>query len=149
MTERGCKIMLSMRVGHDTDYLTDAVAKGREGYYTGAVAAGEPPGLWHGRGAAALGLVGEVDPEIMKALYTHGLDPRDPATASRETWGAAARFGNPPRNYKKRRGDLRRPAGRGTRRRGRRSAPSCGRRRRGRRGSRWRSTTWCCRRRSR
>ena len=36
----------------------------------------------------------------MKALYTHGLDPRDPATANRETWGAAARFGNPPRNYK-------------------------------------------------
>ncbi|MGQ0479999.1 MAG: MobF family relaxase [Pseudonocardia sp.] len=90
-----------MRIGHDTDYLTDAVAKGREGYYTNAVAAGEPPGLWHGAGAEALGLVGEVDAEVMKALYTHGLDPRDPATASRATWGNAARLGNPPRNYKK------------------------------------------------
>jgi hypothetical protein len=93
--------MLTMKVGHDTDYLTDAVAKGREGYYTGAVAAGEPPGLWHGAGAAALGLVGEVDAEMMKALYTHGLDPRDPATAARATWGEAARLGNPPRNYQK------------------------------------------------
>jgi len=93
--------MLNVRVGHDTDYLTEAVAKGREGYYTGAVAAGEPPGLWYGRGAEALGLVGEVDAEMMKALYTHGLDPRDPATGDRKTWGDAARFGNPPRNYRK------------------------------------------------
>ena len=93
--------MLTMALGHDTDYLTEAVAKGREGYYTGAVAAGEPPGLWYGQGAAALGLVGEVDAEVMKALYTHGLDPRDPATASRATWSEAARLGNAPRNYKK------------------------------------------------
>ena len=92
--------MLTVRVGHDTDYLTEAVARGREGYYTGAVAAGEPPGLWYGRGAEALGLTGEVDAEIMKALYTHGLDPRDPATASRPTWGDAARLGHAPRNYK-------------------------------------------------
>jgi conjugative relaxase-like TrwC/TraI family protein len=93
--------MLTMKIGHDVDYLTDAVAKGREGYYTGAVAAGEPPGLWYGAGAAELGLSGEVDAEVMKALYTHGLDPRDPATASRETWAKAARIGNPPRNYRK------------------------------------------------
>ncbi|WP_219417705.1 MobF family relaxase [Pseudonocardia nigra] len=92
--------MLRMRTGHDTDYFHDAVAKGRDGYYTDASAAGEPPGLWYGRGAEALGLTGEVDAEIMKALYTHGLDPRDPAVGSRETWGKAARFGNPPRNYK-------------------------------------------------
>ncbi|MEJ3652037.1 MobF family relaxase [Actinomycetes bacterium KLBMP 9759] len=92
--------MLTMRVGHDTDYLNDAVAKGREGYYTGAVAAGEPPGIWYGKGAEALGLVGEVDAEVMKALYTHGLDPRDPSIASRETWGQAAKYGNPPRNYR-------------------------------------------------
>ena len=93
--------MLNIHTGHDTDYLTDAVATGREGYYTGAVAAGEPAGLWYGKGAAALGLVGEVDAEMMKALYTHGLDPTDPATASRETWHEAARFGNAPKNYKK------------------------------------------------
>lgn len=93
--------MLNIHTGHDTDYLTDAVAIGREGYYTGAVAAGEPAGLWYGKGAAALGLVGEVDAEMMKALYTHGLDPTDPATSSRETWHEAARFGNAPKSYKK------------------------------------------------
>lgn len=93
--------MLNMRVGHDTDYLTEAVAKGREGYYTGAVVAGEPPGLWYGKGAAALGLAGEVDAEVMKVLYTHGLDPRDPNIGSRETWGQAERFGSAPRNYRK------------------------------------------------
>ncbi len=65
-----------------------------------AVAAGEPPGLWFGRGAEALGLVGEVDPTIMKALYTHGLDPRDGNTADRESWHHAGRYGNPPRNYR-------------------------------------------------
>ncbi len=93
--------MLTVAKGYDTDYLTDTVAKGREGYYTGAVATGEPPGLWHGAGAEALGLTGEVDAEVMKALYTHGLDPRDPAIATRADWGRAARIGNPPRNYRK------------------------------------------------
>lgn len=94
-------MVASVAIGHDTDYLTDAVAKGREGYYTGAVAAGEPPGIWHGAGAAELGLTGEVDAEVMKALYTHGLDPRDPNTGSRATWGEAERLGNAPRNYRK------------------------------------------------
>ena len=53
--------MLSVHRGHSVRYLTDEVAKAREGYYTGAVAAGEPPGLWWGKGAETLGLVGEVD----------------------------------------------------------------------------------------
>src|SRR4051812_48109866 len=96
--------MLTVRKGYDVDYYLDAVeqprVQGFDAYYTDAVAAGEPPGLWYGRGAAALGLSGEVDPLIMKALYTHGSDPRGPATAGRETWHQAARFGNPPRNYK-------------------------------------------------
>lgn len=92
--------MLNMRTGHDVDYFTDAVAKGRDDYYTGATHAGEPPGRWYGKGADALGLSGEVDAEVMKALYTHGLDPRDQAVASRQTWGQAQRFGNAARNYK-------------------------------------------------
>src|SRR4051812_36728103 len=98
--------MLRVRKGYDVDYYLDATAegvaaaiRGQDTYYTDAVAAGEPAGIWHGRGAQALGLVGEVDPEMMKALYTHGLDPRDPATADRATWGEAARFGSAPRNY--------------------------------------------------
>ena len=92
--------MLRVRKGYDVDYYLDATAKGRDAYYTDAVAAGEPPGLWHGRGARALGLTGEVDATIMKALYTHGLDPRDEHAAVRETWHHAARFGNAPRNYR-------------------------------------------------
>ena len=76
--------MLRVRKGYDVDYYLDATTKGQDAYYTDAVeAGGEPPGIWYGRGAEALGLVGEVDPLVMEALYTHGLDPRDPATASR------------------------------------------------------------------
>ena len=52
--------MISISPGHAVDYLTGEVATGHENYYTGAVAAGEPPGFWSGRGAAALGLTGEV-----------------------------------------------------------------------------------------
>ena len=53
--------MLTISSGHSADYLTGAVATGRENYYTGAVAAGEPPGRWCGEGAEALGLAGLVD----------------------------------------------------------------------------------------
>jgi hypothetical protein len=38
--------MLTISSGHSADYLLGAVATGRENYYTGAVAAGEPPGRW-------------------------------------------------------------------------------------------------------
>ncbi|MFC4943318.1 MobF family relaxase [Pseudonocardia sp. GCM10023141] len=94
-----------MRTGHDIDYYSDAVGKapqrGLDEYYTGAVAAGEPAGRWFGRGADRLGLAGEVDAEVIKAVFTHRLDPRDPNVASRETWHQAARYGSPPRNYRK------------------------------------------------
>ena len=83
------RAVLSIKPGHDVGYLTKAVAGGREGYYTGAVDAGEPPGLWFGAGAEKLGLTGEVDADLMEAVYTHLLDPRDPATQSRSTWGEA------------------------------------------------------------
>lgn len=81
--------MLSVQAGHDVAYLTGAVAKGRESYYTGAVAAGEPPGRWYGAGAELLGLRGAVDADLMEAVYTHLLDPRDPASHNRKTWGDA------------------------------------------------------------
>ena len=92
--------MLSVATGHDVGYLTGAVGGGREGYYTGATAAGEPPGLWYGAGAVALGLRGEVDGDLLEALYTHLLDPRDPAAHDRSTWGRAATLGRPHKNYK-------------------------------------------------
>ncbi len=70
--------MLSVSTGHSAGYLTGSVGAGMEGYYTGAVGAGEPPGRWSGTGAKLLGLEGEVDAEVMSALYDRFLDPRDP-----------------------------------------------------------------------
>ena len=92
--------MLSLASGHDVGYLTGPVAGGREGYYTGAVDAGEPAGLWYGAGAEALGLRGEVDAELMEAVYSHLLDPRDPAAHSRAAWGEAETLGAGHRAYR-------------------------------------------------
>ena len=92
--------MLSIDEGHDVGYLTGAVATGRESYYTGAVAAGEPPGLWYGAGAEGLGLAGEVDADLMEAVYSHLLDPCDPASRDRETWGEAPALAKPHRKYR-------------------------------------------------
>ena len=41
-------------------------------YYT---ASGEPPGQWAGKGAAALGLTGRVDPAVIGRLYQHNIGP--------------------------------------------------------------------------
>lgn len=92
--------MLSLSPGHDTAYLTDAVGGGREGYYSAAVAAGEPPGVWYGAGAEALGLAGKVDADLMEAIYSELLDPRDPATHDRVTWGQAAMLGAGHKHYR-------------------------------------------------
>lgn len=92
--------MLSLSIGHDTAYLTGAVGGGREGYYRDAVVAGEPPGTWYGAGADALGLDGEVDADLMEAVYASLLDPRDPATQNRVTWGKAAMLSAAHKHYK-------------------------------------------------
>ncbi|WP_433279892.1 relaxase domain-containing protein [Pseudonocardia xinjiangensis] len=92
--------MLSIATGHSIRYFTDPVAKGRESYYTGAVAAGEPPGQWYGGGAAALGQEGEVDADLMEAVYTRLLDPRDPAAHLRDTWDEAAPLAAGHRRYR-------------------------------------------------
>ena len=111
--------MLSVHRGHSTRYLTDEVATAREGYYTGAVVAGEPPGLWWGAGAETLGLRGEVDADLMEAIYTRLLDPRDPAAHDRDDVGrggdAVGRAPQVPHG----RGDLRRTAATHTRTRAR------------------------------
>ena len=80
--------MLSFSIGHSIDYLTDQVAEGREAYYTDAPAASEPAGVWT-QDSAALGLVGEVDTDVIKALYGQFIDPRDGASV----------LGNRRRNY--------------------------------------------------
>ena len=50
-------------------------------YYT---AAGEPPGQWAGKGAAALGLTGQVDPAVIGRLYQHNIGPAG------SSWSSAA-----------------------------------------------------------
>jgi conjugative relaxase-like TrwC/TraI family protein len=91
--------MLTISSGHSAAYLTDAVATGRENYYSGAVAAGEPPGRWYGAGATALGLHGLVDAQDMTALYARYLDPRDPAFHDPEQWANAPTLGHAGRRY--------------------------------------------------
>jgi hypothetical protein len=50
--------VLKIAKGYTPEYLLKEVATGRENYYTGAVAAGEPPGRWWGARASKLGLTG-------------------------------------------------------------------------------------------
>src|SRR5580693_6093618 len=55
-------------------------------YYT---AAGEPPGQWAGKGAAALGLTGHVDPAVIGRLYQHNIGPGDELLVTRRQSRAA------------------------------------------------------------
>ncbi len=59
---------------------------GAMSYYT---AAGEPPGEWAGKGAAALGLSGRVDPDMIARLYQHGIGPGGELLARRRPSKAA------------------------------------------------------------
>ncbi len=67
---------VTLHAGHDVAYFT--AGQGRGGcagamsYYT---AAGEPPGQWAGKGAAALGLCGQVDPKTIERLYQENIGP--------------------------------------------------------------------------
>jgi TrwC relaxase len=87
--------VLSINPGHSVDYLTREVATGRENYYTGAVAEGEPPGRWSGAGAEQLGLTGLVDHQDMTALYERFLDPRDERFGDTEAWDESRRWATP------------------------------------------------------
>jgi hypothetical protein len=61
---------VTIKTGFDVDYYLDQV--GADYYLT---AAGEPPGVWAGSAAPGLGLVGLVDPDVMRALYHHDTAP--------------------------------------------------------------------------
>ncbi len=67
---------VTLHAGHDVAYFTRG--KGRGGcagamsYYT---AAGEPPGEWAGKGAATLGLSGQVDADVIEQLYQENTGP--------------------------------------------------------------------------
>jgi conjugative relaxase-like TrwC/TraI family protein len=68
--------MTTIHAGHDIAYLTrgheDGGCAGAMAYYT---ASGEPPGVWAGKGAAKLGLSGEVDPKVIERLYMKRISP--------------------------------------------------------------------------
>ena len=53
---------------------------GAMSYYT---ASGEPPGQWAGKGTAALGLSGQVDPAVIGRLYQQNIGPGGELLVSR------------------------------------------------------------------
>ncbi|MBO0804543.1 MAG: relaxase domain-containing protein [Nocardiopsaceae bacterium] len=61
---------MTIKTGFDVDYYLDQVGVD---YYLEA--SGEPPGVWGGQAATGLGLSGEVDPDVMRALYHHDVGP--------------------------------------------------------------------------
>ena len=67
---------VTLHAGHDVAYFTRGQHRGgcagAMSYYT---AAGEPPGEWAGKGAAALGLSGVVDPDVIERLYQDNTGP--------------------------------------------------------------------------
>ena len=67
---------VTLHAGHDVAYFTSGQGRGgcagAMSYYT---AAGEPPGQWAGKGAAALGLAGQVDPDVIGRLYQENTGP--------------------------------------------------------------------------
>jgi hypothetical protein len=91
--------VLKIARGYSPEYLLREVATGRENYYTGAVAEGEPPGRWWGGGAELLGLRGLVDPQDMRALYERFLDPREDGFRDPERWDEVFTLGHPGRRY--------------------------------------------------
>ena len=67
---------VTLHAGHDVAYFTSGQGRGgcagAMSYYT---AAGEPPGQWAGKGAAALGLAGQVAPGVIERLYQENTGP--------------------------------------------------------------------------
>ena len=67
---------VTLHAGHDVAYFISGQGRGgcagAMSYYT---AAGEPPGEWAGKGAAVLGLSGQVDPGVIGRLYQDNIGP--------------------------------------------------------------------------
>ena len=92
---------VTLHAGHDVAYFTSGQHRGgcagAMSYYT---AAGEPPGHWAGKGAAALGLSGQVDPDVIGGLYQHNIGPggellvkpRQPKPAAEREQAAVAAY---------------------------------------------------------
>ncbi len=92
---------VTLHPGHDVAYFTSGQRRGgcagAMSYYT---AAGEPPGEWAGKGAAALGLAGQVDPGVLNRLYQQNIGPggellvkrRQPKAAGEREGAAVAAY---------------------------------------------------------
>jgi hypothetical protein len=82
---------VTLHAGHDIAYLTAGQGAGgcagAMSYYT---AAGEPPGQWVGKGTAALGLSGQVDPTTISRLYQDNIGPGGELLVNRRQSKAAA-----------------------------------------------------------
>ena len=82
---------VTLHAGHDVAYFTSGQGRGgcagAMSYYT---AAGEPPGQWAGKGAAALGLNGQVDPDVIERLYQDNIGPGGELLVKRRQSKAAA-----------------------------------------------------------
>jgi conjugative relaxase-like TrwC/TraI family protein len=67
---------VTLHAGHDVAYFTCGQHRGgcagAMSYYTST---GEPTGQWAGKGAAALGLSGQVDPGVIERLYQENTGP--------------------------------------------------------------------------
>jgi len=82
---------VTLHAGHDVAYFTRGQGRGgcagAMSYYT---AAGEPPGEWAGKGAAALGLAGLVDPDVIEHLYQDNTGPGGELLVKRRQTKAAS-----------------------------------------------------------
>jgi hypothetical protein len=82
---------IALHAGHDVAYFTKGQGRGGcagvMSYYT---AAGEPPGEWAGQGAAALGLTGVVDPDVIERLYQDNTAPGGELLVKRRQTKAAS-----------------------------------------------------------
>ena len=82
---------VTLHAGHDVAYFTSGQGRGgcagAMSYYT---AAGEPPGQWAGKGTAALGLSGQVDPGVIGRLYQDNIGPGGELLVRRRQSKAAA-----------------------------------------------------------
>jgi len=82
---------VTLHAGHDVAYFTRGQHRGgcagAMSYYT---ATGEPPGEWAGKGAAALGLSGVVDPDVIERLYQDNTGPGGQLLVKRRQPKAAA-----------------------------------------------------------
>jgi conjugative relaxase-like TrwC/TraI family protein len=79
---------LALKAGRDIGYHTSRTGGGHAGgmaYYTGS--AGDPPGVWAGRGAEKLGLSGAVDPEVIHRLSHEDITPDGERLAGKRVKG--------------------------------------------------------------